>query len=207
MSGSHYVVRIPKRAVRWTAGGLAALLLSAWILRVPLLTAVGGFLELRSPCARADVIVVLAGDPGERVAHAVALYRKGVAPVLLLSGGPIGDTTWAELMRRQAMSLGVPESALRVQGRSTSTTEDARFSAEILSSLGARRVCVVTSSYHSRRAVRAFRKALSAEVELSSDPVTPSWWKERPWWRSDLGRNIVFSEYVKTVWGWFGAEY
>ena len=204
---SHYTIRISKRAVRWTAGGMLALLVMAWLLRAPILDAIGDHLELRIPCAKADFLVVLAGDTGERVAHAVELYRKGVAPVLLLSGGSMGNTSWAELMRQQAVSLGVPPSSIRLQDRSTSTTEDARFSAELLKSMGARTVCLVTSSYHSRRAYGTFRKVLPPGTGLSSEPVTPGWWRERPWWRSDLGRNIVFSEYVKAAWSVvFGSE-
>jgi uncharacterized SAM-binding protein YcdF (DUF218 family) len=169
---------------------------------------VGDWLQVRIPCQHADVLVVLAGDPGERVAHAVGLYRKGVAPKLLMSGGAIGGTSWAEIMKQQAMKLGVPEQDIWIQDRSTSTTEDARLSLPVLEAHGVRSVCLVTSCYHSRRAARTFRSILPAGCTLTVEPEVPLWWRERPWWRQDWGRLMVFSEYVKLAWGaWFGAEY
>lgn len=197
---SCYTIRIPKRFVRWAAVGTAVLALTAWLLRVPILTAIGRGLEARIPIGEADVLVVLAGDTGDRVEHAVRLWKEGKAPLLLMSGGDFGGTTWAEIMRQQALRLGVPDSTILIQDRSTSTTEDARLTASVLESHGLRRICLVTSTYHSRRSLRAFRRALPEGYVLSVDPVTPAWCRDRPWWRSDLGRSVVFIEWVKTVW-------
>ena len=184
----------------------ATLLLAAF--RRPLLTAVGDRLQVRTPCKTADVIVVLAGDPGDRVRHAVGLYRKGVAPKLLMSGGPTGGTSWAEIMRRQAIGLGVPERDIWIQDRSTSTTEDARLSLPVLEAHGVKSICLVTSCYHSRRAARTFRGILPEGCALAVEPEIPAWWRERPWWQHDLGLLIVCTEYAKLAWGsLFAAEY
>ncbi len=201
-------LRVSKRRLKL---GLLAVLSAALVLaaaRRPLLTAAGDWLQVRIPCRHADALVVLAGDPGERVAHAVGLYRKGVAPNLLMSGGPTGGTSWAEIMKQQAMKLGVPERDIWIQDRSGSTTEDARLSLPVLKAHGVTSVCLVTSCYHSRRAAATFRKILPAGCTLTVDPEVPDWWQERPWWRQDMGRLAVFSEYVKLAWSaCFGAEY
>lgn len=193
-SPTRYVwVRIPKRLLAWAAG----ILVLVTVFHVPLLRAAGRWLEVREPVEKADVIVVLAGDSGGRVRHGVELYRRGVAPAILMSGGPIGLTTWAELMKRQAVDMGVPEEAIWVQDRSTSTTEDARFSAALLRSKGARSVCLATSNFHSRRSRLLFRRELGEGVVLGVDPETPPWWRDGAWWRQGLGASIVFTEYVK----------
>ena len=124
-----------------------------------------------------------------------------------MSGGPTGGTSWAEIMRQQAMALGVPERDIWIQDRSRSTTEDARLSLQVLEAHDVRSVCLVTSCYHSRRAAGTFRKILPAAYTLTVEPEVPLWWRERPWWRQDMGRLAVFSEVVKLAWGpWFAAE-
>lgn len=192
MFSGHLTLRIPKRLL-W---GIAGLLLFLLLVHRPLLRSAGRCLEVRSPLERADVIVVLAGDSGGRVRHGVELYRRGVAPRILMSGGPIGLTTWAELMKQQAVAMGVPAEAVWIQDRSTSTTEDARFSAEVLKAKGVRSVCLATSNFHSRRAGMLFRRELGEGIALGVDPETPAWWKT-DWWTTGLGASIVFTEYVK----------
>jgi len=122
----------------------------------------------------ADAIVIL-GAPiradgslspmaEERVRVAVDLYRAGLAPVLCVVGGhcPPGyeDTPGeAEGMARLVRALGVPESAIRVDRRSTSTVTNAARAAAILLPEGRRRVWLVTQPFHLRRARFHFRRA------------------------------------------------
>src|SRR3989339_2207318 len=92
------------------------------------------FLKVQDKLEKADVILTLAGDSnGERVAQAVALYKQGYVPKILMSGGPaVWHLTYAENMRRQATSLGVPAEDVVLQDRSKSTMEDIKFSLPIL---------------------------------------------------------------------------
>lgn len=89
---------------------------------------------------------------------ALALYRAGVAPVLLLSGGgePIPE---AEVMRRMALAAGVPESALLVESVSRSTLENATHAAALLAARQVTAVVLVTDRYHAFRARVLFRLA------------------------------------------------
>jgi len=124
---------------------------------------------------RAEAIVVLGNRPprdaegrvapetARRVAHGVALYRRGLAPTLLMAGGPApGGGTEADVMAAHARALGVPTDAIRRERRSRDTSENARNA--VASLCGGRpgcapRVLVVTSPYHLRRALRLFRCA------------------------------------------------
>lgn len=122
----------------------------------------------------ADAIVILGAPLGpdgelppiaeERVRVGVELYRKGLAPVICLVGGhcPRGHRSGpaeAEGMARWVRSMGVPDEAIRVDRRSTSTFTNAMEAAKILLPEGRRRVWVVTQPFHLPRALFYFRRA------------------------------------------------
>jgi uncharacterized SAM-binding protein YcdF (DUF218 family) len=122
----------------------------------------------RERAVKADVVVVLGarvlpgglGSPAlrARVEKAVALYQRGLAPRLLFSGGVgVNPPAEARVMRELAVRLGVPEEACLLEERSHSTEQNARYSADMLRSLGARSVVVVSDPYHLLRARQYFR--------------------------------------------------
>ena len=111
---------------------------------------------------RGDVLIVLASDGdagmvGElsywRAVHAVWAWRTGGWQEMIVSGGG-----GAQAMRDFAVAQGVPAQAIRVEGRSGSTRENAVFTAKLLGP-DVRKKVLMTSDYHMFRAVRAFRKA------------------------------------------------
>lgn len=97
----------------------------------------------------------------DRVWYAAQLYHAGKAPLMVLSGGsdPITSVgTEADAMRELLMDLGVPDSALLLEGKSRTTRENAIYSAELLRSRGIRRVLLVTSALHMHRAKKLFEQ-------------------------------------------------
>jgi uncharacterized SAM-binding protein YcdF (DUF218 family) len=119
-----------------------------------------------------EVLIVLAGDGdagmiGEisywRAVYAVWTWREGGWEEIIISGG----AGTANAMRDFVVAQGVPVSAVRVEGRSHSTRENALFTASMLVADGRRKV-LLTSDYHIFRAVRAFRKA---GVDTRTRPV------------------------------------
>jgi uncharacterized SAM-binding protein YcdF (DUF218 family) len=111
----------------------------------------------------ADAIVVLGCAPSarleRRVARGVRLYRQGVAPTMLLSGGGRGPEPEAEIMRRAALAHGVQPSALLVEPHSRDTLGNARESAALLHARGWRVVALVSDRTHLPRAALLFRLA------------------------------------------------
>lgn len=103
---------------------------------------------------------------------ALALYRAGVAPMLLLSGGghPISE---AEAMRRLALAAGVPESALLVEPTSRNTLENATHSAGLLAERPGTAVVLVTDRYHALRARVLFRLAGLTVSAVHVAPLPP----------------------------------
>jgi uncharacterized SAM-binding protein YcdF (DUF218 family) len=122
----------------------------------------------REQALPADVVVVLgarvlaggvpSGALQARVEKAVELYQRGIASRLIFSGG-VGDhpPSEAQVMRSLAVRLGVPAEACTLEEQSHSTEQNARYSAELLRSLGAQRVVVVSDPYHLLRARQYFR--------------------------------------------------
>lgn len=134
------------------------------------------------PDGRWDAIVVLGcgvgpdGRPApalrHRVERAVALWRQGLAPVIVFTGG-LGahPPSEAEAAAAHARALGLPPSAVRLEDRSTSTEENARFTAALHPNA---RVLVVTDAYHVFRARRVFARHFPAVAAAGSVAPLPS---------------------------------
>ena len=140
-----------------------------------------------APLRQADAIVVLGNRPPvdeqgrvrpetrARVEAGVRAYRQGLAPVLLMTGGPApSGAVEAEVMRALAIELGVPAEAILTEPRSSDTIDNARFSMALLCEGEAEpcipAVIVVTSPYHLERAGRLFECA-GARVQLAPAEV------------------------------------
>lgn len=163
-------------------------------------------LVVRDPLpTRADAIVVIGGDhKPERVALAVDLFRRGIAPVVLISAGVEvieGDRTVreAEVMIRQAVEQGLPREAILVEDWSQTTIGNATETLGFADRLGWRSLILVTSSYHSRRAGVIFHARLDAALSISVQPAPqtgcPPCWALTP---ADL--EIAVYEYRNLLW-------
>lgn len=128
----------------------------------------------------ADAIVVLGagviGDCGanryavRRVLRALDLWRRQLAPYLVFTGGHSGPCAAADAMARLAVDLGVPAARIRLERASTSTHENAGFTAPLLRGWGASRILLVSDRLHMRRAVAAFARE-GLDVRPVSVPV------------------------------------
>lgn len=107
------------------------------------------------PMEHADAIVVLGGESEGRPGEAARLYRAGVAPLVFVVG--TGD---AERGRQVLIAGGVPTNKIVLEPRSCSTIQNADFSGPLLKAAGVKRALLVTSRFHTRRALSTFRKRL-----------------------------------------------
>jgi uncharacterized SAM-binding protein YcdF (DUF218 family) len=129
------------------------------------------------PAVRADAIVVL-GCPASarlsrRVERGVQLYRKGIAPILLLSGGGRRAEPEAMIMRRAALAAGVPENAVLIEAASRDTLGNARETLRVLRAQRLRSVVLVSDRAHLPRATLLFR-LVGVEISGSSGVRSPS---------------------------------
>lgn len=173
----------------------------------------GRYLQHEDPLVKADVIFVLAGSRLERPLEAVDLFTEGYAPLIVLSPGRpepseqlvrargIRFPTDAELVRDVMVQMGIPSAAIvATEGFVDNTAQEANLLRAMVRARGWRRVIVITSKYHTRRAGFAFRRGLEgtggqaivrASRHDNSDPAR--WWRLRP----DL--RFVASEWQKLI--------
>lgn len=143
-----------------------------------------GAADPAGPGLPADAIVVLGaaqynGEPSPALAarldHAAALWQRGVAPVLVVTGGaqPGDRFTEASASARYLHRLGVPDEALLREVQGSSTWESLAATARIMRGRGWRRAVLVSDAYHSLR-VAAIAADVGLEALVSPTPRSPS---------------------------------
>lgn len=123
----------------------------------------------------ADAIVILGGvtspveyprdsvevsGGGDRVLYGADLYKRGLAPVIVLTGGNLPWTDAAtdstDEMRELLLLMGIPADAILAEEVSANTYENALFTRELLEPLGMDRIILVTSALHMPRSAPLF---------------------------------------------------
>jgi hypothetical protein len=157
---------------------------------------------------RADAIFVFPGEAPERQRCAAELYRRGIAPRLMLSGGVVRaelaalgqPLTEGEIGARLLELAGVPRDAIILVPEGTSTWEDAWVLRRWAQESGARRIVAVTSPLHARRARRSLEIALAPlgiDVRLVACGQRLS--TTRAWWLEERPLIAVVNEAAKTL--------
>jgi uncharacterized SAM-binding protein YcdF (DUF218 family) len=202
-----------RSAVRRAALALLVLAVGSAVAFVCFVLYGGRFLQHEDPQQHVDAIFVLAGARVERWLEAVSLYREGIAPVIALSPGLI-EPSEAHLraigvkfprdvdLTRDAMEqLGVPASAIVTpDGSVDNTAQEATLLREWARARSWRRVMIVTSKYHTRRAGFAFRRELAGSgivVLIRSTRYDPS--DPAHWYRHRSDARFVLEEWQKLL--------
>ena len=88
----------------------------------------------------------------ERVTTAVQLYRQGLAPALLVSGGTGREgVDEAVVMKQMAVRMGVPDSAIVTDGDGDNTEATVEHARSWLAGHGGGRALVVSHAFHLAR--------------------------------------------------------
>lgn len=195
--------------------GLLALFL-IWILVAPLLAE---NLIVEKPLAHADAILVLGGSAVylERTDKAAELFKNGVTTrIFLTDDGTRGgwsrleqrNILFVELARRNLINQGVPPENIEIlKPVAEGTIYEARSLAEVSKSDNLKTILLVTSAYHTRRALKTFERAFAEQNSPSEIGIeyaatgrhTPN---PSSWWLSAFGWQSVAGEYVKSVYYW-----
>ncbi len=145
--------------------------------------------------APADLIVSLGGDAlCLRERRAAELYQQGFAGQIIVSGysyGPDLDTSVGS--QAYVRSLGIPASNVRAMPDGRNTRIEVEHITALMRARGWRSAIIVTSPFHSRRALFTFERA-APDLQFSSAPVPPQApeWQPDRWWtrRGDLGLTV-----------------
>ncbi len=189
-----------RRCAVFLTAGILVLLVVAAIRWQATLTSLGRFLVDSEPPQQADLILVLGGDFwGPRALTGAELARQRYAPVALFSGPPYRDRPEGELAVDSLVSKGYPRELFRVFAHhASSTIAEANALRGELARRHVRRVLLVTSSYHSRRAAIVFT-LFCPGVRFISIPATDSHYHAGEWWNDESSRQLFFSEWAKIL--------
>jgi len=108
-----------------------------------------------------------------RLDHALALYKRGIAPLIITLGGGGGDQySEGAVGREYLMGMGVPESAIIAETESRNTEDSARRIAVIARANGLRRLVIVSDGTHLFR-IHEICAANGLDVLTSPRPRVP----------------------------------
>jgi uncharacterized SAM-binding protein YcdF (DUF218 family) len=171
-------------------------------------------LMVKAEIGSADALVVLSGSSSyrERTQKAAELYRQGRAPLVLLTN----DHTrggWSSALQtnpyfvdrafEELTKQGVPAERIRiVPGVAASTHSESVIVKDYAAAQGLRSVLIITSAYHSRRALRTFRTTFAGTRTIVGLDPAPQTSPAAIWWLRRSGWQDVAGEYVKLIYYW-----
>ena len=186
------------------------LLLVVWVL---LAWVADRALIVKAEIGSADALVVLSGSSSylERTQKAAELFREGRAPLILLTNDHTRGGWSSKLQTNpyfveravdELLKQGVPGERIRiVPGVAESTQSESVIVKEYVAAKGLKSILIITSGYHSRRALRTFRTTFDGTgVAIGLDPSTTG--PQTPsafWWLRPSGWRDVAGEYVKLI--------
>jgi DUF218 domain len=185
------------RLNRWR---LLALVLAA-CLCLGLAVKAGNFLIVDAP-RPSDVIVVLAGETNHRPQRALQLLGQGFGRRIILdvpTNMKIYEFTQLQLAQKYIEDLpkGNAVSVCPIDG--LSTKDEAKDVAKCLARDGGTRVLIVTSDFHTRRALNIFRREISGpEFSIAGsrdeEQFGVRWWVHRQW------AKTFVNEWLRLMW-------
>lgn len=135
-----------------------------------------GMYETQEETPTAQAIVVLGGsankdasltpDSAERLTHALSLHEAGAAPLIVMTGG--GAVPVAPIMASEARASGIADTAILTESASTSTLQNALFTADFAELDKSLPIILVSQRYHLPRAWASFHWAGFENVHLSA---------------------------------------
>ena len=147
-----------------------------------------------SGSGKGEAIVVLGGEKNYRPSRALELFRLGPRSCILITG--TGD--WNDV-RLYLEGNGVPPAAIQLEKESRNTKQNAEFAVKLLRERHVTRAVIVTSWFHSRRALNCFRH-YAPEIDFAASPTVLD--RPKGHWPDKYERVWVLSEYLKLLGYW-----
>jgi hypothetical protein len=184
-----------RNRVRLLAGALLGCLLVAAAARA------GGFLVVDAP-RPSDVILVLAGETDRRPELALQLLAQGYGRRIVLdvpADAKIYEFTQLDLARKyvQDMPQAASVSICPIEG--LSTKDESKEAEKCIAREGGKSVLIVTSDFHTRRAVGVFRREIpgheySVAAARDETQFGVRWWTHRQW------AKTFANEWLRLIW-------
>ena len=197
--------------MRWLLG--AALVLALiYLLRFPVMRAMGSLLITQDEPVHVDAIYALGGASLERGTEAARLFNAGwggrvvttssMVPTIYMADGI--DRTEAEVTRDVAIRNGVPAAQCFALNKGTSTKEEADAILAMALDGGQDTIMIVSSLFHMRRIRFVFRDRFrDAGIEVVLRGAPSVLFEEERWWEKEEGLMMCQNEYVKLLYYWW----
>ena len=184
------------RRYRWWVAPLFVAGLSVW-----LGVKAGSFLILDEP-RRSDAIVVLAGETDRRPQRALELLSEGYGRRVVLdvpANAKLYEFTQIQLAQIYIKDLPQAASVSICAIEGLSTKEESKEAEKCLQREGAKRVLIVTSDFHTRRALEVFRREFpgrefSVAAARDDQNFGSRWWTHRQW------AKTFVDEWLRLIW-------
>jgi hypothetical protein len=170
--------------------------LSIW-----LATKAGAFLLVDSPLP-SDVILVLAGETDRRPERALELLAQGYGKRVLLdvpANAKIYESTEIQLAQKYIQDLPQAASIRICPIYGMSTRDESKDAEKCLGLEGGKKVLIVTSDFHTRRALSVFRREIpgrdySVAAARDEGQFGVRWWAHRQW------AKTLVDEWLRLIW-------
>lgn len=203
-----------RRVLNWRRLAVAFLFLVVlWLLS----WGAAKWLVVQEPLVQADAIVILSGSSTyfERAQTAARLFNEGKSRKIILtndnrqggwSSAEQRNPFFYERTRAELVRLGVPQSSIEVIFQPVhSTYDEAARLREYVNVHPMSSLLVVTSPYHTRRALGTFQRAFSGtttRIGIVHPPIGIQSPDAKKWWSRPRGWQMVPYEYLKLAYYW-----
>jgi hypothetical protein len=189
-----------KRLAAMNRPGLLSLGLLA-VLLVGLAAKAGSFLLVDAP-RRSDVILVLAGETDRRPQRALELLAQGYGRRIVLdvpTNEKLYEFTGIQLAQKYVQNLPQPALVSICPIDGLSTKDESKDAEKCLARVGGKSVLIVTSDFHTRRALAVFRRETpeydySVAAAWNDAQFGSRWWSHRQW------AKTFVDEWLRLIW-------
>ncbi len=178
------------------------------VFKTPILQSFSNFLMKQDPPEKADLMVVLSGDAFDRGNEGARLYKEGYAKHIVCPGGNLEelflileDSVYeSDLCKKNIVRNGVADSFVTALHYGTSTREEADTILGYCKQHHIKKVIVVTTLFHTRRAGSVYKKRFAAEgISVLVRGAHAFDFDENTWWQNEYGLIGLNNEYMKTL--------
>jgi hypothetical protein len=170
-------------------------------LSVGLAAKAGSFLLVDAP-RPSDVILVLAGETDRRPERALQLLAQGYGRRIVLdvpTNSKIYEFTQIQLAQKYVQDLPQAASISICPIDGLSTKDESKDAEKCLAREGGQSVLIVTSDFHTRRALSVFRREIprheySAAAARNEEQFGVRWWTHRQW------AKTFVDEWLRLIW-------
>ncbi len=196
-----------KEKGRFGRGRMKALIVSVFLLLLIIFVAQAGRVLVIDSPQSSDLILVLAGETDRRPARALELLHQGYGRRVLIdvpAGAKIYEFSQVALAEKYISNLPDAASVSVCPVYGLSTREESHDVERCLGSQDVKRILIVTSDFHTRRALSIFRheipgKTFSIAAARDQTQFGLDWWSHRQW------AKTCTDEWLRTLW-WNGIE-